>query len=336
MRRYTTFPDKARPLLSYLAKDGQILSGSLPVGTWRHACEMFRRFEAPHGEGIVHMTLSMPVGKKLSDDAWLMVARRVLTSSGLPAEQVPWLMWGREDTRCDHVHIVAARQTFTGRVLDVATSVRETDRIERDICLRLGLPEPAWRMDPSLVLAPDVPVRARRKSGQAAWLARDLNIGMSSARPTNLQELDHALDAYGSPWRMSLSGDRPGILVARNLLTGRGINPKLAGTAFSSRLILSRIALAARLRVIGVALLLRRVAEIIRQTPTLTILLKGTSDDQPSQRPRPDAPEAGQDPGGRAQASSSSPSPRHGTDGQHPRVRGAHDWIAGRGVRALG
>ena len=181
MRRYTTFPSQAFPILSYLAKDGQILSGSIPARTWRQACDLFQLFEAPQGNGLVHMTLSMPAGRTLTDNVWFAVARRILNASGLPSEITPWIMFGRETTRCDHVHIVAARQTYTGRHLEVATSVRETDRIERCVCQLLGLPEPAWRPDPEMVLTPAISVRARRKSGQAGWFADDLNAVMSKA-----------------------------------------------------------------------------------------------------------------------------------------------------------
>ncbi|KQI67914.1 hypothetical protein AN189_12555 [Loktanella sp. 3ANDIMAR09] len=159
MRRYTTFPSQAFPILSYLSKDGQMMAGSMPVRSWRQACDLFQTFEAPQAGGLVHLTLSMPVGWTLADDVWLAVARRVLTASGLPSEMVPWVMWGREATRCDHIHLVAARQTYTGRHLEIATSVRETDRIERDVCQFLGLPEPVWRPDPEMVLAPPITVR---------------------------------------------------------------------------------------------------------------------------------------------------------------------------------
>jgi hypothetical protein len=141
VRRYTTFHSLAETILPYLSKGGVVLTGSMPVRTWRQAVDFLRPFDAQHGQGIVHFTLSMPRGASLSEIQWLVVARHVLRSSGLPPEQVPWLLWGREATSCDHVHIVSACQTFVGQPLCVATSVHTTDRLECDLRQRLGLPD---------------------------------------------------------------------------------------------------------------------------------------------------------------------------------------------------
>ncbi|MCB5200241.1 hypothetical protein LGQ03_13400 [Loktanella sp. TSTF-M6] len=334
MRRYTTFPSQAFPILSYLSKDGQILSGSMPVHTLRQACDMLRPFEAPQGAGLVHMTLSMPVGRTLTDDVWLAVARRVLIASGLPSEIVPWIMFGREATHCDHIHIVAALQTFTGRHLEIATSVRETDRIERDVCQLLGLPDPSWRPDPEMVLAPPITVRARRKSGQAAWFAGDLNAVMSKARPASLSALNDVLRARGSPWSLTLSENSPGMLIPRNVLTGKTINPRLAGSAYSSVLILNRLALAARIRAVALTVFLRRVAEAIRNLPELTHTLKGPSHDRPEYGPRPHARDARQDARGRAAVAPAVAAPRPRSGGHYDRVRGQVDRAAGRSRRS--
>lgn len=95
MRRHTTLHSLAGTILPYLSKDGVVLDGSMPVGTWRQAVDFLRPFDTPHGQGLVHFTLSMPRGASLSESRWLVVARHVLRSSDLPPEQVPWLLWGR-------------------------------------------------------------------------------------------------------------------------------------------------------------------------------------------------------------------------------------------------
>lgn len=225
MRRYTTFHDQAGSVFSYLSKDGQILFGSLPVLNWRQACDMFSPFEAPQGHGLVHMTLSMPAGTRLSNSTWADVARLVLSRSGLPSEMTPWTLWGGEDTRCDHVHIVSALQTFGGRPLEVSTSIRATDRLERDICQRLGLPEPQWRPNPNFVLAPIIPKRSQRYSGQAAWMVSDLNAVMTDARPTTLGDLNKVLENRGSPWRVELSPGSPGPAGSNQHLDWKGREP---------------------------------------------------------------------------------------------------------------
>lgn len=119
MRRFTSFHSQAYPLLSYWSKDGEILTGSLPARTWRQATEMFAPFEAPHGAGLVHFTLSMPRGRSLSDAVWFDVINHVMAESGIPANLVPWVAWGGEHTNCDHIHIASACETFLRRELEL-------------------------------------------------------------------------------------------------------------------------------------------------------------------------------------------------------------------------
>lgn len=161
------------------------------------------------------------------------------------------------------MHIVAARQTFTGRPLEVLTSVRETDRLERDLHERLQLDELPWQSDPELTLMPSVAKRMHRKSRQASWFAADLNAAMWAMRPTTIEDLDQAFEIQKSPWRVALDPDRTDRLVPTNSYTGRSLNPKFAGAAFSSQLILKRLSFAAHLRALGLALFLARVSELV-------------------------------------------------------------------------
>lgn len=278
MRRFLSRYDQAYPVFLYLSKSGQIMGGSLAEKEWRGAVHAFRQFEKPQGEGLVHLTLSLPSGMTMSDAEWHDVSMHVLQASGLPPDLVPWVQWGRERTTCDHIHIVAGTQTFTGRTLDVSNSLAATDRLERDLCQRFSLPEPLWRDDPGTILNPQISKRSRRKTGQAAWFATDVDRCMTRYLPTSLDELNDALDASESPWEVTPSPDRPGLLVPRNILTGRSINPRDAGTAFGSSLILKRIALAARLQAVSLQIVFDRVFRLIRTTPHINKLLKGLHD----------------------------------------------------------
>lgn len=275
MRRYLTEYDRAYPVFLYLSKAGHPMGGSLLIKKWRDGIEAFGPFEKPQGEGLVHFTLSMPVGRTLTDQAWHEVATHVLHASGLPPDLVPWVQWGREGTACDHIHIVAGKQTFTRRSLEVSHSLAATDRLERDVCQRLSLAEPIWREDPGLILTPPVAKRKKGTAGQATWLANDLNDAMAKGMPVSLDELNLALEIRNSPWRLSLAPDQTGLLIPRNILTTRAVNPKDAGSAFSSSFILKRLALSARLQTVSLQLLIGRVIELIRKTPEFVNKMKG-------------------------------------------------------------
>ena len=336
MRRYTSFHSLAFPLLSYWSKDGEILTGSLPARTWREAAEMFAPFEAPHGAGLVHFTLSMPKGRSLSDAIWFEVIDHVMTKSGLPTTLVPWVAWGGEKTSCDHIHIASACETFLGRELELQTSLKATDRLERDLRQRLSLPDLPWRHDPALVLAPTISKRNRVKHGQDGWFASDLNAAMRQKRPSSLTNLNLALEENGSAWRVTTSPERADLLVPTNLLTGRSCNPRRAGAAFRSSLILQRFALAARLRAIAFSLFLHRVADHIRDALPTFLQTQGKQYERASVGPQPEPHQNRQNEGGCSEAAStltaSRPSPRGADIG----IRGAPPELTSRAAKGTG
>lgn len=305
MRPYTTSHATADNILRYLSKGGQLLFGSLPITTLRQAKTALRPFEEPNGCGLLHITLSLPQGHRLTDDAWFDVTDVVLSRMGIPTNLVPWFSSGREDTHCDHIHIVSARQTFTGRKLDITTSILNTDRIDRDLRARLSFSELPWRHDSKLVLSPDIPVRRFAENPEAAKFASDLNAVMKADRPVSLAEVNKSMFRHESPYWMVPAPDGSGLLIPTNLITGQTFNPKIAGAAFSSKLILARIKLAARLRVLAISLFLRKVAHLTRNLIPISQTNPGAHYDDTSFGPRLDAPQARSDTRGRADIASS-------------------------------
>lgn len=289
MRRHTSFISQAKPIFRYLSKSGGISDGSLQARNWRDAIKAFGQFEEPYGNGLVQFTLSLPPEVELSPAGWHAVSCHVLTASGLPPTQTPWLAWGGEATHCDHIHIIAARQTFLGRTLDISTSIRATDRLERDLRERLGLEEGLWREDPALSLSPTIPLRRTRTNAEAARLGSDLNAAFKLTRPTNTNELNVALTASKSPWRVEQVEGPSGYLMATNLLISKSINPRRAGPAFGSAAIIQRLALAARLRAIAAAILIRRAAALIHDWFPDWTLKTGDTHDQIFNRARSNA-----------------------------------------------
>ena len=291
MRPFTTSHATANNILRYLSKGGQLLSGSLPVSTLRQAKAALRSFEEPNGYGLLHITLSMPQGHRLTDDVWFDLTDVVLSGMGIPSNLVPWLSWGREDTHCDHIHIVSGKQTFTGRKLDISTSVLNTDRIDRDLRARLSIPELPWRHDPQLILSPNIPVQIFSEHPEAAQFASELGAVMKADRPASLAEVNMAMFRRESPYWLVPAPDGCGLLTPTNLITGQTFNPKIAGAAFSSKLILARIKLAARFRVLAISVLLRKVAQLAQNYIPISQNNTGKYHDNTSFGPRPDAPQ---------------------------------------------
>lgn len=231
----------------------------------------FKKCEQPHGAGLVHFTLSMPEGLRLSNQEWHTVATYVLERSGLPADRVPWIMVGRESTRCDHSHIVSSRQTWSGRELEIATSKRFTDALDRDLRHHLGLPELEWSGPAHQTLVS--PVRSGREKTRTLVLsfADDFNHALDRYLPSSVAELNVALAHVGSDWCVSESADDDGLLIPENEILKVTINPAHAGSNFSSRALAARMAFAKRIAVARAMQFLALIAQLIHpdQIPTL-------------------------------------------------------------------
>lgn len=282
MRRHATFHDRADPWARYV-QTGEILSGSIPVLDAGKVVRWFKRFEKPQGSGLVHFTLSMPDGLRLSDREWHDVASYVLDVSGLPHDLVPWAMAGREKTRCDHVHILSATQTWSGRELDVATSKRFTDALDRTVRHHLGIPELAWHLPPEASLVS--PIRTFRKHDQARRFAEDFNHAMGVYLPTTLCELNSALGRVGSTWTVSGSLKPGSLLTPFDNFWQLDINPRTAGRHFSSNAIVSRLAFAKRIATARAAQFIVQLARIVHPT-SIPTLRAGKKHDIPNSRQR--------------------------------------------------
>jgi len=306
----------------YPSKDGHVLSGSVPEKNPKALIKFFSHFEEPKGDGLVHFTLSLPAGIQLDEEQWHEVGRHVLRESGLPPDIVPWVVWGGEQTNCDHVHIVAARQTFTGRSLEVATSVAFTQKLARDLCHRLSLPEPDWMPDPKMCLVMPIPKRRQRENPNAFQFATDLNAAMGRFRPETLDMLNRGLRRLKSPWQIEICAQNNRYLIPEHSQTGRRINPRDAGPAFSSKNILRRLAFATRLRLARTAIFLRRIRQHIgnRAFPEISSF-EGHDDDRTEFEPQNHTRKTGSDTGRYPEAAAHPDFPRRRGTGEGPRFR---------------
>jgi len=230
---------------------------------------VMKTYERPQGAGLLHTTLSAPEGRHYADQEWHEIACFVLERSGLPPQLTPWMAAGREAKGTDHIHIISACQTWSGRPSEVQTSRRAIDQLAIDLSHRLGFAEPAW-----LTPDTDLLVHPIRKGSTEPVLdfANDVNIAIDLHLPTSTAELDDALARTGSQWRVRPSDARTELLTTWNEQTGDIINPKMAGTAFSSARLTARLALAAKVRLHRVACVLRNLARFLPSfhIPTLT------------------------------------------------------------------
>lgn len=269
MRPFRKFHDNQTRVGEYLAS-GQILSGSIPETALGRVMRWFPLSKKPDEPRLVHITLSLPIGQQLSDDDWHKVALHVLEKSGLPANEIPWIMSGREPTKCDHVHILAGLRTWLGRSLELTTSVRSTDMLERDLRHRLGLAELEWLQPSKTSLVS--PIRALHLQNRTPEMhfANDFNFALERYLPTSLEELNAALGRVGSDWTVANSIERAGLLTTVNKVSQLTINPKNAGAHFSSQALLSRLAFAHRIVVAHAAQFISALARAIdiKQIPT--------------------------------------------------------------------
>ncbi len=229
----------------------------------------FKRFEKPQGSGLVHFTLSMPESMRLSDRDWHEVGTYMLHLSGLPPDLVPWIMVGREPTRCDHVHLLSALQTWSGRELELATSPRFTDSLDRTIRHHLGIPELDWYPPPEMSLVS--PVRSGKRQRLATSFANDINHAIDLYLPATVDELNSALGRVGSNWTVSASVNQDGLLTPYEDVLKASINPADAGSHFSSKAIIARLAFARRVATARAAQFITRLSRIIHpdQIPAL-------------------------------------------------------------------
>jgi hypothetical protein len=322
MWRYTTFPSKAAPVIHYPSKDGHVISGSFPATNTKALIKFFAHFEKPVGDGLVHFTLSLPAGRQLSENDWHEITLYVLEESGLPPAMVPWVVWGGEKTNCDHVHIIAAQQTFTGRSLEVATSVAFTQKLARDLCHRLNLPEPDWLPDPGMCLVMPIPKRRQATNAAAFHFASELNAVMSLFRPETLPMLNDGLRQIKSLWQIGVSAQNANYLIPENTETGCKINPRDAGPAFSSKNILRRLAFATRLRLARTALFLRRFSQHIgSEALPVFSTTQGHQNDRIKFEPQNYARKVGSDTGGHPEVAPHPDASRLGRTGPGYRLR---------------
>ena len=166
-----------RGLLAYLhGKAGaEIVAGPMDGRTPRELAREFgavRRLRPNLSRAVFHMPVRPAPGETLSASQWREVAERI--AAGMGFAEAPWVAYLHRDAREEHLHLVASRVTYDGRVVSEQNDYRRgmavLRGIERDLGLSLGPPERPDRKPPGLAEIRSVPEGLSVR----AWLQREI------------------------------------------------------------------------------------------------------------------------------------------------------------------
>lgn len=191
MRAHNTFHQTARVLPNYgLRASAEFIGGTIPRAdpiTLR-----IRLDRLADGEGVMHMTLSLPVGLRASRETGHAIVMEQLHLMGLPALRTPWVAARHIDANCDHIYAAIALRGFDGSPLRPATGDIQTSRNHQALARHLGLPVPDYfnpqipRLDPPIITR-------RLTTAPKKRLSEALITIFTTERPRTLETLDAAL-----------------------------------------------------------------------------------------------------------------------------------------------
>jgi Relaxase/Mobilisation nuclease domain len=137
--RYISNPDK-----------GYLLGGSYPpdTSTREMAADLGRLGHERSSKPVFHASLSLPPGECLDDAQWLRAASHYL--NGLGYSDVPFVVYRHTDRAHDHIHIVASRVSYGGKLVSDSNDRDRGMGLCREIEKLYELAPPTPRNTPSL------------------------------------------------------------------------------------------------------------------------------------------------------------------------------------------
>lgn len=194
MRPYCTAYSSPEAALLYVHREGaEHLGGTVPYLDPFSQLERFQVFSGPQMR-FQHVTLSLPKGLRADDGQWLQIVAQAMEGLGLDSRITPWTTFRHTDKDCDHTHTVIALCDFAGRRLSITTSDAACQQVHRDLCTRLGLPEPAYD-DGRPTLTPVTPAR-RVKSDPLEALYDALTHAFARHQPENMESLNAVMGRF--------------------------------------------------------------------------------------------------------------------------------------------
>jgi hypothetical protein len=131
-----------RGTLEYVERGGPRIGGNMAGETPRELAAEFGQVRALRPNlkaAVLHLPIRPAPGESLTDEEWNAVAERVLVSLGY--DDVPYVVYRHGEGSTEHVHIVASRVTYGGRVVstsnDYYRAMEALRAIERDLGLRV-------------------------------------------------------------------------------------------------------------------------------------------------------------------------------------------------------
>ena len=172
---------------------------------------------------VWHCSLSLADGEHFSSEKWDQITADYMQRMGF-ASDAPFVVIRHKDTDHDHVHILASRITFGGKVwsdsFDVLRAIQTTQDMERDY---------------GMVLSKGYEAKAAKKALTAAETAKAIKTGEEPARQRLQRLVTEA--AVGGPTAVEFADrlTRAGVEVRANIAsTGKfnGFGFRLDGLAF--------------------------------------------------------------------------------------------------------
>lgn len=113
---------------------GRVIDSNMAGATPRELAAEFgeiRKLRPNLGKAVLHVSLSAAPGEKLSDDQWREIGKRYMDGMGLDKNQ--FVTTRHTDTEHEHIHIVANRIQFDGKVTSDSHDYKRQEVIMREI-----------------------------------------------------------------------------------------------------------------------------------------------------------------------------------------------------------
>lgn len=131
-----------RGTLNYvLGKEkAQIIGGNMLGENARELASEFaesRKLRPGVSRAVYHVSLSLPIGEKLSDSQWSKVSQQYLEKMGFSKSQ--YVVARHSDTEHDHIHIVASRIDLDGKCVSESNDFKRSEKVIRSLEIAHGL-----------------------------------------------------------------------------------------------------------------------------------------------------------------------------------------------------
>jgi len=201
---------------------GYLLGGSYAPETSAReiAADMGRHGHERSSKPVFHASLNLPPGERLDDAQWLRAASQYL--EGLGYSDVPFVVYRHTDREHDHIHIVASRVTYGGKLVSDSNDRDRGMTICRELEKLYQLSAPKPRISEP-TLKPEELHGVKAKGEEHLKSTLRLAIQQSAEGRPTLSAFMERLEQRGVAVRLNQTSKG----------TIRGISFEIEGTAFA-------------------------------------------------------------------------------------------------------